>query len=226
MGLDGVEIVMEVEDHFGITIPDSQSAAVRTVQDLLDIINSRVNAAANVVCPTLPAFLTVRREVREFVQQPDLRLRPSTAIADVIPWSRRVEFWGRIAELVGTQRPALRRPKWLRNTLLNVSLVVTLYALALCDFDPVILPLGVLSAAFVIGLLHLVTRPFRLSPPDSLATLGQFSRQFAGVTTALKPIDSPEAVFADLRKIIVDALGVNPDEVVPTARFVEDLDMN
>lgn len=35
MGLDGVEMIMEVEDEFGITIPDSDASEMRTVGDLV-----------------------------------------------------------------------------------------------------------------------------------------------------------------------------------------------
>lgn len=34
---------------------------------------------------------------------------------------------------------------------------------------------------------------------------------------------SPEVVFAELRDLICDQLGIEPERVVPTARFVQDL---
>jgi acyl carrier protein len=34
MGLDAIEIILEVEDRFGITISDAESEQIRTVGDL------------------------------------------------------------------------------------------------------------------------------------------------------------------------------------------------
>ncbi len=43
MGLDAVEIVMDVEDHFGIVIDDDEAGRMRTVGDLVALIRSRVD---------------------------------------------------------------------------------------------------------------------------------------------------------------------------------------
>ena len=40
MGMDGAEIMMDVEVHFGITIRESEAGQVRTVGDLVSLIES------------------------------------------------------------------------------------------------------------------------------------------------------------------------------------------
>lgn len=44
MGLDTVEIVLRVEETFGIDLPDVELASVRTVSDLQEITSSCVTA--------------------------------------------------------------------------------------------------------------------------------------------------------------------------------------
>lgn len=41
--LDTVELVMALEDEFGVEIPDDQQEKLRTVQDAIDFINANAN---------------------------------------------------------------------------------------------------------------------------------------------------------------------------------------
>jgi hypothetical protein len=91
MGLDAVEIVMDVEDHFGIAIQTTEAERVRTVGDLVALIQSRIEAAHVAICPTLSSFLKLRACVREIASDDALRMRVGTRIVDVLsPPQRRV----------------------------------------------------------------------------------------------------------------------------------------
>ena len=65
MGLDAVEMVMDVEDHFGIAIQDSEAEQLLTVADLVALIQSRIEVAHLAACPTLSSFLRLRSTARE-----------------------------------------------------------------------------------------------------------------------------------------------------------------
>ncbi len=41
MGLDSVELVMEVEDEFGMKLSDQEAESVHTVADLVELVMSR-----------------------------------------------------------------------------------------------------------------------------------------------------------------------------------------
>jgi acyl carrier protein len=40
--LDTVELVMALEDEFGLDIPDEEAEKIKTVQDAIDYINSKI----------------------------------------------------------------------------------------------------------------------------------------------------------------------------------------
>lgn len=52
MGLQGVELVMDVEDAFGIQIPDDVASEVRTVGQLNGVVLSRLSEKAGGVWPS------------------------------------------------------------------------------------------------------------------------------------------------------------------------------
>jgi hypothetical protein len=61
MGLDTVELVMEVEESFGITIPDGRACQMRTVGDLDAFILEETRDTAG----WEHAFLTLQGNARE-----------------------------------------------------------------------------------------------------------------------------------------------------------------
>jgi acyl carrier protein len=228
MGLDAVEILMDVEEHFGITIQNTQAERVRTVGDLVSLIQSRIEAAHLATCPTLVSFLRLRSWVRELVTDETLRVRTGTRVVDVLTRSQRRRLWTRLGDFLGSALPGLRRPPALRKFL--AFLVVTTIALAIAaaaKIDLAILPLTLVFAALVTLVLHFATVPLRIYPPDTLTTFGAIARRMAGVTAATKQLHlhSYDAILDELRPILVDTLGVDGSEVVPTARFIEDLGM-
>lgn len=223
MGLDAIEIILEVEDRFGITIRDTEAEQIRTVGDLATLVNSRLAAASQLRCPSLKSFLQVRQFTRDFLVQPQMRLRPSTRIATIVPVGRRKELWGQLSKWLGFTTPRLRRPRPIQIALAVVSLLAIAAGCTTARIDVAILPLGLLAAAFVILLLFLATTPFCVVPPANLATFGDLTHRVTGLTASTNPPMTPEEAFAALREIIVDTLGVKPEQVLPAANFVKDL---
>lgn len=114
----------------------------------------------------------------------------------------------------------------MRRLLALTTLGLFVFALAPAAIDVEILPLSFFGAAFFSSTLYILTSPFCLVPPAKMATLGDAARAIAGNSLALGPsigADPSTWVPDMLRDIIVDALGVDPKAVVPTARFVQDL---
>ncbi|MCM2370489.1 acyl carrier protein [Aporhodopirellula aestuarii] len=229
MGLDAVEILMDVEDHFGITICNTESEGVRTVGDLVSVIQKRIDATRTAVCPSLASFLNLRRRVREIVADDCLRIRTRTRVVDVLNPSQRRQLWSWLGDRQDATPRGLRRPPWLRKLLVVAVLLVFLFAVWSASIvNAEILPLTLLLAIMGTWFLHSATVWFRQVPPAELSTFGALARYATQTEFATKHLNlkTAEEVLAELRPVLVDALGVDASEIVPSARFIEDLGMD
>ncbi len=61
MGLEGVELVMNVEEAFGIRISDQDASEVRTVGQCCDLIERILSRGGQEPCSTGATFYRLRR---------------------------------------------------------------------------------------------------------------------------------------------------------------------
>ena len=225
MGLDAVELVMLVEDHFGITIADDEAEKLLTVGDMVALIRSRVVAAASPKCFALPAFLSLRALIRDVAGDQNLRMKPSDAAVSCLSAVQRKRLWPRLRQLLGTYPDPLRRAGPVRLALKSVSLALVAGAVALAAIDWVLLPLTLLGALALVILLYRVTAPLCNVPPAHLTTLGDITLKLVSRSAAVEQRDLPDdqSVLAELRPIIAEQLCIDGEEIVLSARFVEDL---
>jgi acyl carrier protein len=223
MGLDAVELVMEVEDRFEISIRDEEASEIRTVDDLVALVEARIAVTRAKICPTLDAFLGLRSDVREVFTSQSLRIRPSQTVASVLTPRKRIKLWKLLHKRLGRALLPLQRPALLFYAILVFVLAI---AIAPLSFDAGVLPLSLFVAPILLVLLLLLTMPFRVVPPVQLATFGQLARQIASTKAALAPqltAHDSQWVFETVRDIIIRQLGVSREAVVPSASFVKDL---
>jgi acyl carrier protein len=77
MGLNSVEIVMEVENEFGISIPDADVAYDMRVGELADYISRRVREAGNLKgLSKADVLLSVRQLISEQMGMPMDEITP------------------------------------------------------------------------------------------------------------------------------------------------------
>ena len=101
MGLDAVEIVMEVEESFGITIPEDRAGNVRTVGELYAIVldlTKDINRD-NSVCVTASTFRSLRRHLIPYVSNAR-SIRPPQAIGDSLPLPGRQRLSARLGHVI------------------------------------------------------------------------------------------------------------------------------
>ena len=221
---------MDIEDAFSITIPDDEASRMGTVGDVFDYIVAHTSVPRqSAVCLSAIAFYAIRRAAMTLGTTK--RLRPGDSILTVLPDSHRRRYWEQLQEKSELRLPALCRPRWL--VAVSTLAVITcsgyfgVRAYQISDSQ-----LAGLAAATAIGcivgvLAGWLTRPFAAHPANNCITFRELAESAMGMNfkTLSQRYSGANAsdVWVTLRSIIVEQLGVSPEEVQPAASFVNDL---
>jgi hypothetical protein len=120
MGLDIVEFVMEVEEAFGLRIPDDVATSLTTPRQLINYLHSRLPQSQEPRCLSQRAFYAVRRELAHQVHLPPAPLRPTTELLAVLPADNAQAAWVAVGESLGyPQWPRVRGRGWLAKIFLR-----------------------------------------------------------------------------------------------------------
>jgi acyl carrier protein len=245
MGLDSVEIIMAVEQTFGIEIPDADAEKLVTVGALHEYIVARTEAHAasdkSTMCPTAHVFYTLRQALESIGST--RRISPATPLRDVFPkWQTRRWKWREFERTLKLQVPQLERPVWLVALIWLASALIGYAASALViRSDQAIelltgrgsseafyarLSLAGLAGIVAVLLLFLATRPFRVTLP--FRTVGEVCRGVA-LRNAGKFRNDPAqswtstSIWELLVTIIEEQLRIPRERIVPDANLVTDL---
>ena len=232
MGLDTVELVMDVEESFGIEIPDDDAQKIITVGDLFEFVKSQTELVPAGTCLTAATFYDIRRGLAD--AGITKRFGPSTLLVEIAPQHDRRPFWTKLARNTQLKLPELVRPSWI--VVLNVLVTCgasTLIALVASGRDvsgTIFVVTGIACLFFIGWLTSVVTTPFATQFATDFGTFrGLSERVLALNAPTLKNKHGamgPNDIWVILRELIVNQLGVDADEVTPTASFVKDLGCN
>lgn len=101
MGLDGVELIMEVEEAFGINIPDEMATDMLTVQNMINYIADHVPTILQEKCQTQQIYYKLRRAFCNLIPALIVDFRLQTKIKDVLHRDQWPKIWATIREQVG-----------------------------------------------------------------------------------------------------------------------------
>ena len=229
MGLDTVELVMNVEDAFGISIPDDKSPVLTTVGELYDYILTQKQLPLSGSCLTASAFYELRSGLADLGVT--ARFGPSTRLNEILPETDRRDFWRRLAHAKQLKLPTLVRPSWLTLA----SSIVTVIASALTAYiamgnriTAILFPLVGVTCLFVFGyLMAWFTQPFATNFDESFVSFRGLSERVLALNRTKfeneHGLMGRNDIWVVLREIIVDTLGVDHDEITRESSFVKDL---
>lgn len=83
MGLDSVELLMDVEDSFNIQIPDSESEQINTVQDFADSVYQKISIVESNKCLSQRLFYNLKNTFQE-VEINNNSITPNTRIKELL----------------------------------------------------------------------------------------------------------------------------------------------
>lgn len=93
--LDPAEIFFEVEDAFGVKIPEEEYRKIRTTNDLVDMVTKLCGADSRVgnPCVTARTFFALRSKLLDLVPLQRREIRPSSSLESLIPKEERRRVW-------------------------------------------------------------------------------------------------------------------------------------
>ena len=114
MGLEGVELVMDIEDRFNTSIPDSTAEHIQTVGDLHSFLMNRIRQQNSDNCPSAAFFYPIRKLLVSEFEIERNTVKPATRLDSLIDAENRYKFWRKLEASVATRLPRLKRSQWLQ----------------------------------------------------------------------------------------------------------------
>jgi acyl carrier protein len=234
MGLDGVELVIAVEEEFEMVLSDSEAEASMTVGSLVDLVYSRLRHKKEQPCPSQQGFYIVQKKLMDHLDLPRSAIKPETELNTLIPKLNRRRVWNALVKSLTDNKhkrpwPGLVRPRWMGNLvflhlpgIIFVGTILTgFFIVRIPSHDFFLYLFFAIVPAIVFAIVGMIlTTPFRTEFPPGISQVKDLIRF---VKTLDSRIWSKEAVFEKIREITVEQLGVKPEQVIPEARWIEDL---
>lgn len=227
MGLDGVELIMAVEEEFKIAISDADAVQCDTVGKLVDHVCSRLRQSHQEPCASQHGFYIVRREMMRVLGLARSQITPESKLDGLVPAGNRRQQWGNLIAAItgGTHEPpGLVRPQWMDRVIGALTVAVFILLVVLAWRFGLAASVSVIGAIFValifIGIVNRLTFPWRSEFPSRFTNVRDLV-QF--ITTLESGVWSKEEVFLKIRAITVEQLGVKESQVTMDANFIDDL---
>ncbi|WP_272149476.1 phosphopantetheine-binding protein [Tenacibaculum aiptasiae] len=106
MGLDSVELVMTIENKFGISISNVECEQIVTVQQMADSVFKKIKLKPNKKCLSQIVFYKIRRALEQFENEKE-NITPNTKISDLLNKTDLKNDWTLLENEIGLKIPDL-----------------------------------------------------------------------------------------------------------------------
>jgi len=222
MGLDLVELVLVVEDAYGLSISDEDAESIDTAGRLYDYVLAHRFQGMQEACLSSVTFYRLRRAMMSVLQLSRKDVQVTASVSALIPACRR-HVWRELQTALALRLPDLKRPA-------RVTAISTLMAVVPAVTMGILLG-SVLGAGIVACSLgyvfYQVTKPLAVEVRPECASVGQLvkeivARNFGAISDQCLRANAEE-LWESLRTLIGEQLGVRRCDVTKQSHFVKDL---
>jgi len=229
MGLDGVELVMALEEAFGVELKNDEVVKTVTPGLVTDLIFSKLRHATDNICHSQRAFYVLRQACARLFHTSRKTFTPATSIRILIPQEREAADWVRLQQAVEARRwPKLDRPLWLNRLLTGVALGIVAACVwfwwRIVPVGPTsAIVLGCICAIFPIIAIFRLTRRFKTRIPADMQRI----RDLVPYVSTANVVEWTREQVAQLVKIVVqEQLGISDARYREDAHFINDFGMD
>lgn len=184
MGLDGVELVMEFEEEFGVELKDEEVVDTVTPRMVIDLICSKLKNIDERTCQTQRTFYILRKAFVKMFGLERKSITPDMPFRNLIEKSKGKKVWEQIRIAVEARDwPGLIRPLWMSRTLIIAGFALFCVMFCTAIYSQLRVGLndlhGIISAA-IFGILLVVpytiiaviiTNPWKICIPPEFKSI-------------------------------------------------------
>jgi hypothetical protein len=230
MGLDSVELVMALEEQFGVSFTDEEYTRCRTPGNLIDVLCAKFQKTEEQFCLSQGAFYILRRTCMQQFNTPRQTITPDTPLQEFFPIANCRKPWEELQQAVLARTwPLLLRPLWLSMLLAIIIGVVfgaTFFKCWTLDFGMI----GSISTAIFIAVLisllsFWITIPLQRVLPREIRKIRDII-PFVSTSRKIKNKWNRTHIAQLVRVIVIEQLGLAESAYREDADLVSDLGMN
>ena len=224
MGLDFVELIVEIEKKFEISINESEVYHADTVGKLSDVIYQRLRKDAQDPCPTQKGFYIIRHNLISEYKLSRSEITPDTKLNDIIPKKKRRKMWKSLIKAI---------TKDSRNLELELTLWPNIVFIYFCPILVLLLVLYLLPwEAFWLAIIAAFTTawlfawfltPLKNKIPDDCSTVKDL---IPYITTRSTKVWGKDEVYEEIKNLIVEMFAIKPSLITPNSHIIDDLGLD
>lgn len=238
MGLDTVELVLEVEEAFGIVINDRDAEQITTMGGLHRYVLAKLQGQEPLVtpCPSAAVFYRLRHALIETFGIERDKIRPDASVEDLISARQWHASCLKLQDSLDLRLPQFKPPPWVIEATVWAAMFAVLAMAAILSGSqwpgfprPAAIGLVLVAASAVI-LIPMTWTRFADFPDEWQTVRGLVLRVIERNPRRFSPSQdaqrNPSAVWDDLCHLVSHQTGVDIRELTEETRFVDDLGMD